>query len=283
VKAAILRDQRAWARRQGHAPDRRGYLADLKLNLFSTLSDAALAAFQASAGGELIDVPKKGRRAARPAKMRALDSSAALAVNVFDYWTPRDKAVLTKALGLHWKIASIGFEAKHPTDLPGIPPNLDLELVLANGLVVGVESEFTEWLARKRANGTPFKGNYFANGRSPWGDLKLPGCQKLVRDLSSKACRYEYLDAAQLLKHALGLAARKGDKFSLLYLYFDFGGTAGTKHQAELKDFAARLDPCIGFRALSYQQLFPALKRYAGSEHGAYLAYLEDRYFRVSD
>jgi hypothetical protein len=279
MKAAIVSQQRAWATGQGHVSDGRGYLADLQSNLFAQMSDVARAAFERGAGGELKDVPAKGRRVGRPAKMRALYSSSALVVNVFDYWVARDKALLTKALGLHWKIASIGFEAKHATGLPGIPPNLDLELGLADKSVVAVESKFTEWLTRKRANGTPFKEKYFANGRSHWAACKLPECQKLAGELNSKKSRYEYLDASQLLKHALGLATGGGNKVSLLYLYFDFGGPAGTKHQAELKDFSGRVDRQLGFRALTYQELFGKLKQYAGSDHAAYLAYLGGRYF----
>jgi restriction endonuclease-like protein len=279
VKATIVRQQKAWASRQGFVPDARGYLPELKSNLFSPLSDVALAAFQGGAGQELADGPARGKKPGRPAKMRALHSSSALVVNVFDYWTPRDKAALAKSLGLKWKVTSIGYEAKPMTGLPGIPPNLDLELVLSDGTVVAVESKFTEWLTRKRGDGERFKAKYFANGSLHWAQRKLPGCQKLAEELNSKQCHYEFLDAPQLLKHALGLATQRGDKFSLLYLYFDFSGTPATTHKAELSDFSRRLDPHLRFRAMSYQQLFDGLKRYAGSDHSSYLGYLGDRYF----
>jgi restriction endonuclease-like protein len=279
-KDAILKQQKTWATGRGQAPSSQGYLPDLASNLFQPLSPAANSAFLQGNGGEIMDQPRRNGRPGRPAKMRALHSSAALAVNVFDYWTTREKAALAKSLGLKWKVMSIGFEARYGTGLPGIPPNLDLELGLADKSVVAVESKFTEWLTPRSKRLKPFKEKSYRNGTSHWAARQLPQCQELAEGLHAARVCYQYLDAEQLLKHALGLATQRGDKFSLLYLYFEFNGTAGAKHGAELSDFARRLDPHLHFRAMSYQQLFEGLKRFAGPDHGEYVGYLGERYFR---
>jgi hypothetical protein len=97
----VRRDQERWARAQGYAVDARGYLKTVELNLREPLSARARAAFDAGDGGELSD------SRSRPAKMRALHSSSALAVNVFDYWTAHDPAPLAKALQLKHPIVAV--------------------------------------------------------------------------------------------------------------------------------------------------------------------------------
>ena len=82
-----------WATARGLSPAENGYLPTYQDNLFHQLSETALASFARGSGNELVDA------AGRPAKMRALHSSSALAVNVFDYFAPTpDKAL--HALGL---------------------------------------------------------------------------------------------------------------------------------------------------------------------------------------
>ena len=282
ARSAILRGQRAWATRRGHAPDRRGYLPHVALNLYSSLSEQARSAFERGAGGETTDCPARGGRRGRPAKMRALHSSSALVVNVFDYWTPRDKAILSKSLGLHRKVDTVAFEAQRETGLPGTPPNLDLELVLKDGSVVAIESKFTEWLTPQPKNGKAFQSKYFTAGKLHWTARGLPGCQTLAEGLDRGKKSYRYLHAGQLLKHALGLAAHHGDKFSLLYLYFDTTGAEAERHRAELADFSEHLDRQIRFSAMTYQQLFGNLRRLAGPDHEPYLAYLGERYFEAA-
>ena len=100
-------------------------------------------AFEEGGGGELKD-------GWRPAKMKALHSSSALAVNFFDYWTTRDKASLLKAMGIDGDSAeSLCFEAKFPTSLSGQPPNLYVATKLCSGNTIGIESKFTEWMTKK--------------------------------------------------------------------------------------------------------------------------------------
>ena len=274
-KRELLRTQRSWALSQGLKPDTRGNLADVADNLFRPLSAAALAAFEEGGGAELKDRPRA------PAKMKALHSSAVLAVNFFDHWTERDCEPLLQALGTHEPLrAPPRFEAQLPIGLTGNPPNLDVLLELESGALIGIESKFTEWLSRKRRGRQLFKSKYFENRAELWSRNGLPRCQSLVADLVSGAESYRTLDAAQLLKHALGLAVNCPSSFALYYLYYDVPCPASKTHREELLTFGERVGAELRFEPLTYQELFRRLSA-SGRADAEYLAYLESRYFRL--
>src|SRR5688500_7991905 len=88
---AVLAQQRAWAMGQGLDIDSASYLNTVDVNLRQPLSEELRLAFSRGDGGELLDTAKKR------ANMRALHSSSALAVNVFDFWTRRDARRLLDA------------------------------------------------------------------------------------------------------------------------------------------------------------------------------------------
>ena len=146
VKSQILRKQSEWAASAGLNPDERGYLNNYERNLFRPLNPTSKLAFDQSSGSELRD------RTTGPAKMRALHSSSALAVNFFNAWVGADTKPLMELVGLEAEPVDIRFEGQYPTGLPGNPPNLDVVIQLQNGLIVGIESKFTEWLAPKSAS-----------------------------------------------------------------------------------------------------------------------------------
>lgn len=105
--------------------------------------------------------------------MRALHSSSALAVNVFDYWVSEFNHHLLAALDVDDRSnAAIRFEGKYPTGLGGNPPNLDVVLELDNGQVIGIKSKFTEWFTPKTQGKMPFKEKYFEQG--VWSRVDLP-------------------------------------------------------------------------------------------------------------
>ncbi len=276
-KRALLRTQRQWATAHGQKPDARGYLSSVDDNLRQPLSARALADFVDGGGAELNDRPDA------PAKMKALHSSAALVVNVFDYWSELDCEPLLRALEIDAGLrVPLRFEAQLPTGLPGNPPNLDVLLELTNGASVGIESKFTEWLTPKRTNRPPFKPKYFENGAMLWTRNGMPHCQALVAGIASGTERFRVLDAAQLLKHVLGLAAHGPGRFALVYLYFDWPCPAAKAHRDELARFGDRVGTELGFRALTYQALFSRLVR-CGTVDAQYLGYLEARYFPASN
>jgi len=81
TKRDILLALRTWAARAGLVADGKGYLPCVEDNLFRPMSPGARTTFDRGSGSELKD------RNGVPAKMRAVHSSSALAVNVFDYWS----------------------------------------------------------------------------------------------------------------------------------------------------------------------------------------------------
>jgi len=268
-KNAILKHQLAWARSRGLLPDSRGYVSTIDDNLRKPLSAAARAGFERGGGSELSE--RNGDRA----KMCALHSSAALAVNVFDHWVSAGPVL--QALGLDGVLkGALRFEAQFPTGLRGTPPNLDVAFELDSGVLVGIESKFTEWLTPKRSHGSAL-AKYFHSGARHWEAFGLAASQALAADVTDGAQSFLFLDAPQLLKHALGLA-RNRPNFCLYYVYFDLQNEDGQLHRGEIDTFAARVGAELRFRSMSYQTLYRALCTIEGVDTD-YLSYLHQRYF----
>lgn len=274
-RTEVRRDQERWAAAQGHTVDERGYVKTAERNLRQPLSAKARAAFEAGDGGELTD------SRSRPAKMRALHSSSALAVNVFDFWTSHDPTPLAEALQLDHPIVDVGFECKLSTGLPGNPPNLDVVLTCAHKTVVAIESKFTEWMSAKPHRHAAFKPKYFPADAPLWFGRKLPKAQQLAEDLQHERRHFTYLDAPQLLKHTLGLKSQDFAGSSLLYLYFDAVGPEAEEHRREITRFQQQLDAGVGFRALTYQDLVARLAAVRAEGMGSYLEYLTSRYVGI--
>lgn len=274
--------QSAWAQHRGLEPDRHSYLLTVNANLRAPLSTRTEAAFRRGGGGELADRPPTSKRLAMPAKMRALHSSAALAANVFDYWTDRSKQPLWRALSIEGGTDFL-FEAEFATGLPGTPPTLDLAVLRRDSATVGVESKFTEWLARRPKNEEPLKPKYFDGGRRRWRDVGLPRCQELADSLRTAGIRYTYLHAPQLLKHCLGLATQQSNtRLALLYLFYDAPGKEAATHHSELDAFGRAVADDLDFSVLTYQDLFRRLERERTSESSEYVDYLAGRYFEAA-
>lgn len=271
-KNDLLKQQRSWAKSVGMEPDSRGYLNRIESNLWKPLSQRTRMSFENGSGSELIDIPT------RPAKMRALHSSSALAVNFFDYWVENDAAPLMSALGIEAKLKSISFEAQFSTGLKGTPPNLDVVLELVNGTVIAIESKFSEWLTPKSRTKEAFKPKYFPPGVELWGTNGLPESQRQARDIYTGKEVYRFLDAPQLLKHALGLATQLSDRFSLYYLYYDWPGRESSEHRAEIDRFGERVEAELQFRAFTYQEVYRRLCE-CNIVDSKYLSYLGSRYF----
>ena len=235
--------QQGWACSKGIQFNSRGYMREVKANLWRPLSIRARQGFERGAGSELRD------------NMRALHSSSALVVNFFDYWTNRDKSPLLSALGLEPECGSaLDFEVQFPTGLVGTPPHLDLAITDCTGFVVAVESKFTEHLRHSKSS---FTKAYFPKATGRWIEKDLPACQSLAEELWAEERRgdrqrFQYLDARQLLKHALGLATQLGNRFRLYYLYYACPGDRLEAHKREVDEF----DRCVGdelrFKALTY-------------------------------
>lgn len=267
----LLRAQRRWADARGVRYDAHGCVRDLADNLRLPLDAATLAELER--GSELTPYTT------RPARLYSLGSSAALVVNVFAHWRERDAAPLLQALGLaDGGVARLTFEEPLPTGLAGDAPSVDVALELADGRYVAIESKYGESLVRRPRNKRAFKDKYFPSDRAVWAAAGLPRCQALAEDLQASRERPKFLHAAQLLKHALGLAAGGKRNSVLVYLYYDWPVRDAVQHRAELDRVVARLTGEIDLRVLTHQALFAAL-RAAPDGDTAYVNYLAQRYF----
>ena len=165
-----------------------------------------------------------------------------------------------------------------PTGLAGDAPTTDVALAGADGRYVAIESKYGEWLVPRPRNKQTLKGKYFPSGERIWEAAGLPEAQALAEDLQSGRERFKLLNAAQLLKHALGLAKNGRRSGVLVYLYYDWPAPEAATHRSELDRVLARLHPELDLRVLTYQALFRSLRDVAGLDH-AYLDYLARRYF----
>jgi hypothetical protein len=273
ISREVKRQQRKWAKARGFVIDQNGYLDERGQNFERPLSPGFEQALEDAGGGELQD------QRHRPAKIYALHSSAVLAINFFQYWEGRTGPELPRALGIDGDLASVKIEQQFSTGLRGTPPTLDVVVKLQDERLVAIESKFTEWTTKKRPDLARLQEKYLKPG-ALWADAGLPECQQLAADLVAGTESFRHLDALQLLKHVLGLSKSQGARFSLFYLYFDYEGESemAALHREEVERFAARVDGVLGFRGLSYQQLFAAL---AATEvvESDYIDYLRQRYF----
>jgi len=198
-------------------------------------------------GGELYDEP-----GGAPAKCCAPYSSSALCVNSFG--VARSEPELLTIFGLSG-FKTCRFEKKLPTGLGGTPPNLDL-VATSPSVLLAVESKFLEILSRKAPK---FAASY--------GDA-YKHCEDDVLNeaylaVSSGRERFNYLDVAQLLKHALGIlkALQPPDRKILAYLYWELSNSPELEpfetHRQEIARFSALIAGSrIQFLHLSYAQLW---------------------------
>jgi len=266
----IVNRQIAWAKDHGLEPDADAYLSTFSQNLFAPLSPPTERDFRDGAGRELED------RLGEPANMRALYSSSALVCNVFDYWRNADADAIGRCFAIPNPLTGVRFEAQLSSGLRGTPPTLDLLLVAAEDLAWGVESKFTEPY-QGRPMRAPFVETYFNSEAGLWASLGLSKCQHLAERLNRGIVEFAYLDAAQLLKHTLGVR-RKFRDGRLIFLWFNSKTSEGENLSCEIRLFSQSVDPMLGFRAVTYQEVFARLERepLANTLH---VDYLRSRYF----
>jgi len=184
-------------------------------------------------------------------KFCAVHSSAALTANTFGRWKI-EPALMT--LAGNTGFYKLVLEAKCPTGLRGTPPNLDV-LLKSTDTVIGIESKLLELL-------TPTKPE-FSNSYSK---DRLPLCEDAWWALLESVRQWPatHLDAAQLIKHYLGLrhSYPDGNNVLLVYLYWkplNAGRFEEYAHHAEdLEKFqrAIQHSEKVRFIALDYLQLW---------------------------
>jgi hypothetical protein len=267
---SIYAQQLVWAARHGVKYDNDGYTLSLNENLYLPLLPVTEEEFKRGKGDELGSSDKRG-------KMRALHSSSALAINVFQYWRTRNVDNIARACGAPQGMTEMRFEQIHPTPLGGVPPHLDVEFRGSGLKPVAIEAKFTEPYHRhiKRT----INDSYFSHA-GLWA--QLPRCEKLARRIRKEEqgkTSFTHLDAPQLLKHILGLAREYGPTgFELLYLWYEAPSPEAERHRIEIEDFSESIADEIHFRDMTYQKLFESIKKCPDTD-GGYIGYLAERYF----
>jgi len=225
------------------ALDEKGYVGEATLNL---IDGVRLDDFEADL--------RQGDGNEMEGKFLAAHSSSALAVNTFAPFK-RDIAALRLPGGVGL-FSSLQFERKCPHGLVGRrSPNLDL---LAEGPneVVAVESKCLEHLAPHTAEFSP------AYGAEIIDDRRQTAWFREMQRLVEEPRRYRWLDAAQLVKHAFGIAHTFPDRAAtLLYLFWEPSNPDGyptfAEHRSEVSRFKASV---VGsgpkFIAMSYPELW---------------------------
>ena len=188
-----------------------------------------------------------------PAKFCAAYSSSALVVNTFG---PFRHSPGNLVLAGHGDFSKSRFEQKCPTPLGWPPPNLDF-LVDGPKIIVAVESKFLEPLVRPKPK---FAERY----NSVIRNLAEPAWQGMYQSLLDEPTRFSHLDAAQLVKHYLGI--RHTFRYSpvakvLVYLFWEPTNAEdipeSVKHRQEVELFSRAVEESeIRFVDLSYRELW---------------------------
>lgn len=228
--------------------DELGYVSDWRENLVPAVSLRDFEADLSQGSGDELAT-----------KFRAAHSSSALAVNAF---APFRRRLPDLAVGPHRGFTAMAFERKCPSGLGGTPPNLDLVLESPDH-VLAIESKCLEYLTPKAAGFSPAYFDRIVDGR------RDSACFREMVRLRDAPTTYRCLDAAQLIKHAFGLARSYPDRaVTLLYLWWEplnpDADHAFDRHRAEVAAFADRVAGSVpAFEGMSYSELWDQWE-YAG-------------------
>jgi hypothetical protein len=205
---------------------------------------------------------RAGGQEVQTGKLASPDSSAALAVNTFAWFThqpdlfpmfPMDGMTESRI-----ELVEIEYCARFPWR-GGRHPWLDAWIETSDA-IIGVESKRFEPFRDRKTGG--FSSAYL---RPVWGD-RMRGYEQLRDKLSSGDEKFDVLDAVQLIKHAFGLVTeslRKKKRPYLIYLFAEPSEHAGKpiddhakrRHRDEIARFSAAVTGAeVSFGALSYRE-----------------------------
>lgn len=202
-----------------------------------------------------------GGKEVESGKFVSPDSSAALAVNCFGWFIDRPELlpVLPGLQCADWPATRVDVEycARFPWR-GGRHPWLDA-VVQTSRWLIGVESKrYEPFRDRKSVSLSD------AYDRPVWGANMEP-YERMRDSLRAGAIAFEYLNAAQLVKHAFGLvtdAGRSSTQPALVYLFAEPSHRGGqaispealTAHRREIATFADAVSGAeVRFAALSYR------------------------------
>ena len=243
--------------------DDRGYVCSFEDNLLPLVSPDDFEAELGAGGGNELRF-----------KFRAAHSSSALAVNNFAPFKSRLTDLRFPQIS---KITNLQFEAKCKTGLGGTPPHLDV-LISNQTTAIGVESKLTEYLGKHNAYFSPAYSEKILDERREQAYFRE------MQRLSDSPTYYKRLDAAQLIKHAFGLARScKKESIFLCYLFWEPANPtsipAFAEHRAEIAEFTDRVaESRPSFFAMSYLELWALWKTAKPPWLAGHLDDLEARY-----
>jgi len=247
-----------------------GNVEDVRKNLFEALSPQAADDFGQGAGNEL-----RG-------KMCALHSSSALAVNVFHYLQRTGNLNLAaRALGIRQgAYDALRFEAQFPVrgvklKFPNAVPHLDAILTgSSKPQAVAIEGKFREPYGRKHRQ---LRQTYLDLANDIWEGWDA--LRNAAEELIAENWQPEYLDAAQLITHLLGLRSKFGPTgFRLIILWYDVPFDEGAAHRKEIEEFRdLATEDQIRVEQITYQDVIADLAT-ERVNHPDYVDWLAERY-----
>jgi hypothetical protein len=185
-----------------------------------------------------------------PGRLRHPETASAMALNSFLPWRERAGELM---LAGHGPFAELRFAARCPTGVRGTPPLLDL--LATNGeKLVAVAARGPDYLGRKPSRlAAAYAGVTLPDGMAGW--------QALLTELGRDAGRFRHLDAAALLKNAIGLSRTfPGHRPTLLYVYWEPSRAdelAFHRHRAEIRAVSQIVQGAfVGFEAKSFTELW---------------------------
>jgi Restriction Endonuclease associating with ARP/Sigma-70, region 4 len=267
----------------GVEPDTDDRLANLRPLVVKTIHDDALEAalrdIAQGDGNEMLWTRMGGTL--RPPGLHSVFSSCGLALNAFGPWRLKPESL--NLLGGSGYTA-LRFEEKlRIFPRGGRAPNTDVVL-FDDDRVTAVESKLTEHLTGGQL--ATFKESY--ERVIPKADASW---QAMYQQLKRAPDLFNYLDAAQLVRHYLGLKTQTapggvhaGKRAVLVYLYWEPANASELQscrtHADELSSFVNEVDdPDVLFAASSYGALWESWKQHASpSWLTTHLNLLESRY-----
>lgn len=276
--------QYSWARRHGINIDEAGYVEELNDNVFLPLTP------------EVLRELPRGRHGAPHDSIFAAHSSTALVVNVFFYWRlyknlgPIISAICPKLVD--YEAHGLVFEDRCPINWPvppeepRTPPQLDVVITYHHrdnpGVTraIAIESKYREPYG---SHGEDFAPCYLAPQNTDiWTGIEP--LRRLAARIQAGDSLPQRLKVDQLIKHILGLNSRfQGPQnYELIYLWYPAPGREAVEHEDEIQSFqqtARECVPQVNFRSINYHDLIKKLANDCGDTHGAYIEYLEERYF----
>jgi hypothetical protein len=231
-------------------------------------------------------------------KLFSDESSACLVANAFGPFfsspggpSPLSPRQLPPLPGLdsHGNVLSVELETE--VRFPwsgGKHPWLDV-LIETDTALIGIESKRYEPFRTKKEGRRLSK----AYDRNVWGQRML-GYEAILAEIRNKSAAFDYLDAAQLVKHAFALrtavqkAARTSKRARLYYLYAEptswprgkpIPAGSHEKHRIEIEKFAKQVEGNeVSFHACSYCELLDNWQTTGDAELSAHARAVRTRF-----